>query len=758
MDHEIGRELFKDQTLIKLKRQVADEIKLYDSKELQITLRRLKQKITSLNGSIQFTKPQRNFDKILRKLNTEFEPSKTIPRSGVKGTRKSRSPYRSNQNRGKLDSAKVKRSGTIQESKLGKHYISPRTSRSNSVNTSFSTINNSLINCSLMTTSNYPHDISGFSIHELTKKNNPDLVVNETNLIEAFKRFNNMNFEDAPSDKFLKRFFDELKRSHIWFEKRVDGEDLDGDRRSISKFDYGLMVEKMKSTMKVEEISILQELKEEDEKESRKAMDVVKENIDRVDIKMPEEEPRYGSMAKKKLGRDVVDKFVEEIPKGGSSQGSQEYSREDLEDDVSAIEGIEKSTQCDFGIKGVEKLDKSVQFTSEDNEISPTSSAKNPLDKSFILESEDSNEDKKIQNLDQEPNCFQGESEDILLSGLGTSQKFFKSFEFVDSSTIGSKLTSIDNKLQQLNQVKMSERKKARNISLAILSKLESLSQKDIPDMVENSINFVCKILELDPEEESHKPDYQQILEKIGNLRMGRHGLEWPSISKSTLHGSIVKADKQRKESYVIDSKAFKIDVSSIRGINDSRAMETPKFNPSSTNPFTPSSVSLMNSNLLQKNSERFQKNEADQEPETEYLVTFQDEEVEGEAEKEGTRPIFNFTKKEEVTNMSLLNISNIENHLHSGLNLNDSMIINKRIGGITQSFVIGNLKNNLGPQEEPTCQSFYFNTKNNNEVSSLNESIITIPRENLDDLRIYNYFWSPRYLRTGVSSFPFNC
>ena len=42
-------------------------------------------------------------------------------------------------------------------------------------------------------------------------------------------------------------------------------------------------------------------------------------------------------------------------------------------------------------------------------------------------------------------------------------------------------------------------------------------------------------------------------------------------------------------------------------------------------------------------------------------------------------------------------------------------------------------------------------------DINSLNESMVTVPRLNCASMRVYNYFWTPRYLRTGVSSFPFD-
>lgn len=53
---------------------------------------------------------------------------------------------------------------------------------------------------------------------------------------------------------------------------------------------------------------------------------------------------------------------------------------------------------------------------------------------------------------------------------------------------------------------------------------------------------------------------------------------------------------------------------------------------------------------------------------------------------------------------------------------------------------------------------SMFLEDKNyRSRVNPLNESLATITNPNPSSMRIYNYFWTPRYLRTGVSSFPFD-
>ena len=43
------------------------------------------------------------------------------------------------------------------------------------------------------------------------------------------------------------------------------------------------------------------------------------------------------------------------------------------------------------------------------------------------------------------------------------------------------------------------------------------------------------------------------------------------------------------------------------------------------------------------------------------------------------------------------------------------------------------------------------------NSRNYLNESMVSMPGSDIQNLRITNYFWNPRYMRTGVSSFPFD-
>lgn len=81
----------------------------------------------------------------------------------------------------------------------------------------------------------------------------------------------------------------------------------------------------------------------------------------------------------------------------------------------------------------------------------------------------------------------------------------------------------------------------------------------------------------------------------------------------------------------------------------------------------------------------------------------------------------------------------------HSGIELNNSTRFFET-SGVHSSSSFHRYASNLN-------ESMLFS----DEINPLNESMMTIPREDLDQLRVYNYFWTPRFMRTGVSSFPFD-
>ena len=61
---------------------------------------------------------------------------------------------------------------------------------------------------------------------------------------------------------------------------------------------------------------------------------------------------------------------------------------------------------------------------------------------------------------------------------------------------------------------------------------------------------------------------------------------------------------------------------------------------------------------------------------------------------------------------------------------------------------------NVLSPGGQSLATSQFYRTQ---QGRPMDESTISMAHRDISKLRVTNYFWNPRYMRTGVSSFPFN-
>lgn len=598
----------KDESLSELRRKVSDEVKLYNSKELQITLRRLKQKISSLNNSINFRKTQLTYNKILD----------SFKKKPLNNLRKSE-----NFSSKKTSESKRKYSKKEETPNSKNHYSSPI----NSLNVS---LNNSLLNCSLMTTTNNPNEISGFSIADITQKMNPDFAINESNLIESFETFNNLNCEDEPSEKFLRKLFFELKRSHIWsIHENIDEK---------KKFDFDQMVEKIKIITGEKDLVVLAELDEEKTDISReddniyfedKAIQVVEENKKQEDFDLDEEDRKNES--------EEEDYIIEEI-----------VSDEELKEN-------------------------------EENRLDEGNLRLNLRDILEVLETKLREFKKGIHKLRRSP----------------------------------------DLKIREL-------------ISLKILERLEDIKIQIIPELLEESILFIKKKLKIETPHRSLN-NCEEIIKKIRQLK----GLKKLNSSKfhifdkkqenfknliKNLNLSTPSVEESKEEENNFKKKLKKENIYCYPNPNKDK-----KSHHQEEESFIPLLKDLTNENQNSYDSEHEIK----------------------EPQKSSCEEKFDKPKPKILGNNSP--------NLH--MRNNSSFIVTRKIGGLNQSFILPQMnEESTGYISDREISLSFINGKNfQGPVNKLNENIATIPRENLDELRIYNYFWTPRYLRTGVSSFPYS-
>lgn len=600
----------------------------------------------------------------------------------------------------------INRKKSKQEEDLEKtpknHYnSSPRSSRVTSLNTSSTTLNNSLLNCSLISISNNPNDISGFSITEITKKTDPDFAVNENNLLEAIEKFNNMNFEDIPSKKFLKKFFRELKNSHIWFENLkerdlIDGEEIDGDKDNCRKFDYELIKERMENVLKDEKIEI-----EEDDGFKRNGMilDGLKES--KIEENSDEEEED------KNIDEEVESKNIDEEEENNQKNIDEEDEKEKCQD----IEMMDKSCQIDLLVQDDEGV----------------------LDQAFIIED-------KAEEVEEEENMDKGVN---LIPEFGSILDDIKPTEKANKGR-GEDKNFVEDIRKELKEISLGVNKlksieengKIENISFKLLMKLDCLVNINIPKISNEVCDFIIGKLNIkDKQGHQESPDLEKILKIIRNFKKEEKTL---NITNSLLYTKSSEKIK-RVGGISIDKNLLKIDLSAIKGSPENLTLkETPKF-------------STQNSEInFENNKEIISFRETEN---SEYLVTFNDEE---ENLKEGSLNKISLKKKTPATEIEKIYISQEEKLIQLNEDEEDllekSIIITKKIGGMNQSFLLQNI--DISSQENSNRS---FSKMSGIGVNSLNENIATIPRNDLDDMRIYNYFWTPRYLRTGVSSFPFN-
>lgn len=77
-------------------------------------------------------------------------------------------------------------------------------------------------------------------------------------------------------------------------------------------------------------------------------------------------------------------------------------------------------------------------------------------------------------------------------------------------------------------------------------------------------------------------------------------------------------------------------------------------------------------------------------------------------------------------------------------IKMSNSMMVNKNDESLDYSRILSNSVLLDGESYKP-------------RINPLNESMATMGNSNVNNMRVFNYFWTPRYLRTGVSSFPFD-